>query len=199
MNKLARSGVDVQALVEVLLYDLVDTFNFAKNMSKEQVEKCAMALIDTYWNYSPEDFIRCCANIKQSKYLDKMFESFDESKIHFCFGRYDLERQEEIFQLRQKESSDWKQANKEPLLGEAINQQLKEYANTLIDKAKPKESKPREKTESEKIMDELIHEFDELYSNQGKGVGGQRFVLYDGKMRNIDDYCNYRFSQLFKS
>lgn len=58
LAKLEREGVNTQALVKYLLSDLVEVFNFGKNMSDTQLTNCANSLIELYWNFTPEDFLK---------------------------------------------------------------------------------------------------------------------------------------------
>jgi hypothetical protein len=195
LAKLEREGVNTQALVKYLLSDLVEVFNFGKNMSDTQLTNCANSLIELYWNFTPEDFKRCCFNIKACKYIEKFYESMDEPKIQFCFKEYNKERIEEIETLRQKEASLHKQELKEPLLGDEVFKKMGTLAESLLKKDEKKELPKREKTEMELLMDAYILEFDNLYKSQDKGGTGQRFVLYDKRMLSVEEYCNKRFSE----
>ncbi len=193
INKLKREGVEVKAVVVYFIADLVEVFNFGKGMNTLQISALCDALIEKFWNYSPEDFKRCCQNIKECKYIEKFYESIDESKIHYCFNKYDEERENEIVSLRMRENSERKSEMKEPLLGTSVNEKFLEFANKLITKNKPEIK--RERTEQEKVLDGFIAEFDALFSQQDKGSGGQRFVEYKSKMYNIDTFCNLRYAE----
>jgi len=97
-------------------------------MNIDQVSETADLIIDLYPIFMPDDFVLCFKNIKTLKY-GKMMEGIDGSKILEMIRQYDIERDESIIEIREKESQKYKQdLNQMP---EAIYRASKKIIETL--------------------------------------------------------------------
>jgi len=165
-------------------------FNFPRTMSGYQIEETAELVIESYPIYMPEDFILCFKNIKLLRY-GKFFEGIDGAKILEMMAAYDLEREDQIMAVRQKEANQYKADAR--LMAEPVA----ELAKKILEK--PKEvkepAKPRQRSAIELAFDGYITDFDTLEKQQNFSQGAYRFVDYKNKIVDCAGYCNMRFDE----
>lgn len=85
------------------------------------------------------------------------------------------------------------------------NQRLASIANFLtedtlkaidnIGKIEKEQPKQRIKTDQEIKIQTLISEFDKLHRDYSVDTGGVRFIMYDNKPMNVEEYVNYKLTQ----
>jgi len=188
-----RGDAEVKAMLVLQIDKLLKFFNFNRSMDGEQVMETVNLIIESFPIYMPEDFILCFKNIKLLKY-GKFFEGIDGAKILEMMAAYDLEREDQIIQVRQKEANQYKADNR--LMAEPVA----ELAKKILDKPKEVKEpvKPREKNEAELRMDGYMSDFDKLHVSQGsKSLSGMKFVHFGGNVVDLQTYCNLRFSEEF--
>lgn len=188
---IADHGSDIiKAMLMNEISLLCKFFNFNRTMDAFQISETADLIIELYPIYTPEDFILCFKNIKILKY-GKFFEGIDGGKLLEMIQAYDIERDEQIAQVRQKQTSDFKQMNR------TMHENVAEMAKAIIEKPKEKPiSEPlRDLTNGELLMQGYIKEFDKLHSEQTPFQRGIKFVEYKGKKLDVQTFCNFRFSE----
>ena len=165
----------VQVVLIGLISDLNAFFNLPRPMNGMQIAQTAELILDCYPNYTPEDIVRCFRNIKTLKY-GKLFEGLDGGKILDFFASYDLDRENEIVDLRRSEAAKHKEASKMPA----------EILGPLLEKFKKDEAKPKlQKSPEDQQIQDFYREFDLLHRNHPVKIGGfevfPRLVEYRGQ------------------
>lgn len=68
--------------------------------------------------------------------------------------------------------------------------------NNVLNKFKPVESKPREETESEKLIKSWVAEFDKIYNAKYRDTKDSiRFIIQNGKKMNIDQWLKFKMEE----
>jgi len=183
----------IKGMLMTEISNMCKFFNFPRTMSGYQIEETAELIIEAYPIYMPEDFILCFKNIKLLKY-GKFFEGIDGAKILEMMAAYDLEREDQIIQVRQKEANQYKADAR--LIAEPVAEIAKKILEKPVQAKEP--IKLREKNEAELRMDGYMSDFDTLHVSQGsKSLSGMKFVHFGGNVVDLQTYCNLRFSEEF--
>lgn len=183
-----RGDVEVKAMLVKQIIELTEFFNFARTMNIDQVSQTADLVIELFPIFTPEDFILCFKNIKTLKY-GKFYEGIDGSKILEMVRAYDLDRDEQLIQYRQKEANDYKAQ------GKTLEPAIYQAAKGIIEKPITKSERITIVNEYDQIMQGYMSEFDKLFTHQNPFARGIRFVNYAGKDMDIATYCNKRFEE----
>lgn len=184
-----------KALLVKLVADVSKFFNYNRNLNQNQGIQTVNLIVECFPDYTIEDFIRCFKNMKTGKY-GKFFEGMDGGKIIDCLELYGIDQANEIIELRRQESERHKQEGRELIQNDIILGALKNAVQKLDANKKPvTENKPREKTESEKMFQRWISNFDKIYQRQNPFGQGLKFVKRSGKMMDINEFLEHKIEQ----
>lgn len=196
LQKISRTNGEnyLLSLVDFFITDLASFFNFARNMTPQQIAQTSGLVIELYPHFKAEDLAKCFKNIKILKY-GKLYEGLDGSKILEFLNLYDLERQEEIIQFRIAENSKNKAEINPGEYSEKYINLLKEVEKYVkVDKKEPLPEAVKNNEFMKGIFLEYEKEFDKLHVEQ-KAKNGMGFVEYKNKKYNFTEYCNLRFNE----
>lgn len=187
-----------RALLVKLVIDVTKFFNYNRTINEQQCTQTVSLALECFPDYTIEDFIRCFKNMKMGKY-GKFYEGMDGNKILECLEQYGVDKANEIYEFRRKESNEYKLASNE--IGEALLPVLKKVVEKLDAKEKikaPSVPKVRERTENEKRFDKWIEQFETIYSQRPIKPGGSKaikFIKRYGKIMDINTFLNYKLEQ----
>jgi hypothetical protein len=182
---------EITACIITLIGETAAFFNVQRNMTPSQMVQTSELIIKEYYHLSLEDLKHFFDMIKLGKY-GTMYESFDGGKVLTALGKYDVQRETELIELRAKTKNDLNKSNK--VLGFLTDEQLTLLHSNFGIKEIPKANQLPEKSEHDKLIQSYFKEFDLLYNN-GKDKEGQRFVEYKGRVVSITEYCEIRIGE----
>lgn len=135
--------------------------------------------------------------MKTGKY-GRFFEGIDGNKILDCLEQYGVEKTNEIYEYRRKESNEHKLESKK--VGEVLLPILKKVVEKLDAKEQIKTPAPkvRERTENEKRFDRWLDQFEKAYSRRPVTPGGSsaiKFIRRYGKIMDINTFLEYKLNQ----
>lgn len=185
-----------KAMLIVLINDLLDFFNYNRTMTINQIGQTIELIIDNYGAYTPEDFKICFNAIKIGKY-GKFYEGIDGGKILEMIKQYDIERDQDLINYRQKENKNFNTGN--------IHHSVASILKPIFDKKNEKVNmnliitEPRPRTEHEILIQEIMQEFDLLHKNKPYNEKETfKTIPYNGKNLMIDQFVNLRLEELNK-
>jgi hypothetical protein len=83
----------LQALLTIIVIDLVEFFNVGKTMNEKQVVQTVKLIIDEFYYLKPDDFKLCFDNAKKGKY-GKVYDRIDGAVIFEWLSSYVRDRME---------------------------------------------------------------------------------------------------------
>lgn len=199
---IAQHGeLKVKALLTLLISETLDFFSIANSMSDNQIAQTVNLILEDFSTYKPDYFILCFNRAKKGNY-GKSYNRIDGQIIFEWLRAFDLEFMLEIEEDRISEQKKLKSdvihvgayselppVNERPV-------PMPDYFKETISKigVKKLDYKPKEPTPEQKYFNGLINEFNELHEEQG-AEPGKKFVKYDGKMLDVNEYIEARVNQ----
>lgn len=192
----------IQALLNIILVDLVLFFEVGKTMGADQIKQTVQLVLEDYSHLKPEDFKLCFNRLKKG-YYGKLYDRLDGQIILDCLGQYDNERTGEIESIRAKENREYKKLSAAPLLptaeikpdDEVFNRNMKILKDNLAEAKKQREqSKPVEVRKPDPVYEmhqRWMRNFSDIYTLRpvGKGI---RIIKRYGKMLDINGYMEHK-------
>jgi len=106
--RIARECGDmkINAILVVVVTDLVDFFNVGKTMSPQQVASTVILIREEYPYFRIEDFKLCFTNAKKGIY-GKVYDRIDGAVILEWLDKYSLERQKAFYYFHNKDKQEY--------------------------------------------------------------------------------------------
>lgn len=186
-----------KAMVSLLIDDLIDFYSFNRAMGAKQIVQTVDLIIDNYPSFTPEDFIICFNNIKLGKY-GKLYEGIDGAKILDMIHQYDTERDEDLMEYHKNRNKELNSG----LLHESIIEVIKPIVQRIEETKKTeinleiKPPVPREITEDEVIVQEILKEFDVLHSKKGHTNEVIRTISYKNEIIDQGKYLEIKLEEM---
>lgn len=190
--------IGTKAILTIIIQDVINFYNVVRPMSDVQIAGTIDIVLTEYWYLRPEDFKLCFNRAKTGKY-GKVLDRMDGSIILSWIEAYVQERDCEIESYRLKEAKEKKILEDEE---RAKYSEIAKEAIKMFD-FKTKETEKvdltiREKTEAEKLVDEIIREFDKEHMNNPVKINGEntsiRMIRVSNQNMTTEDYVNYKLN-----
>lgn len=206
LSRLIKTGQEdqVKALLTYYVTDYAMFLNVGNNMSQEQVLSTVELIIEKYYLYKPEDFELFFKRAKMGAY-GTSYNRVDGVVILEMLARYDEERAFDIAILNEKKTGEYKESNRD-LLATIVDKAPTEMKSALEESLRKKmikiASQPKKEiSEEQKIVSEVMAEFDEMYKNQPSDKekekdGLFRMVEYQGRKMDIEKYVLARIEEI---
>lgn len=180
----------VKALLTHLIFDVNDFFKVEQMSDKQIIQTVELIIGDMDLMYlKPDDFILCFNRAKKGMY-GKLFNRLDGQIIFEWINAYSVERDNEIIELRIKESQQAKQDCK--VLGNINTEKIM----AEIEKKHPPKNTIIEPIYQPCSNESLMKEFDALFKEQDNGgIIAIRTVLYNGKHLDLQHYVETRINE----
>lgn len=186
----AFSPQTVQALLTTLINDLADYLNIGKNLTGPQVVQTVNLIRSDkdLASFKIEDFKVCFDEMKRGKY-GKFYDRLDGQIIFECLYKYANERADAVenisIQGHQDNGADERKKVINPVIAEVLKQAIKEIPEEGAKIApKPIERDPR--------ITEIFAEFDKLWATKSVEMPGGRWIEYQGKVMNQNDFLEFK-------
>lgn len=114
--------MQLQALLTIILIDLIEYFNVGKTMGEQQVVQTVKLIIDEYHYLKPEDFRLCFDNAKKGKY-GKVFDRIDGAVIFEWLNQH-VNNRFEFFE--NKSIQEHEQIKYQEMKGTSVHRERKE-------------------------------------------------------------------------
>lgn len=187
--------IGVKAVVSLILIETLDFLNVGKTMNDRQVAQTVDLILEDYSVYKIDYFVLFFNRVKKG-HFGKLYDRVDGQVLLDWLRQFDLDYQLDIEQERINEK---KRIEKDVSLSEFDRPTpMPDYVKDMIKKVVPpiKEVTERPKTENQKLVDQVISEFDALHKDQDDFSGGKRYVKYNGKMMDVSEYIHERILEL---
>lgn len=174
---------DVRAVLVLMVIEHVKFFNVGKTMNENQVVETVKLIMHQYSGYKLEDFAACFNNRKLGKY-GKLYDVMDGSIILQDLALYDTER---MAIIEQKHNHNKFTDNNSFI--EFMPQDIKEEFDKIVPPFKPSlEVRGYERSPFDKLISEIYRQFDIMYFSQKRNDGAIRYIIYEGKQMDLNDY-----------
>jgi len=189
--KVEKGESYVKALLTLLIIDTADFLSVGKSMSNNQVMQTVNLILEDYWHYKIDHFVLCFNRAKKG-YFGKQYDRIDGQVIFSWLEQFDLEFSADVETERRNEA---KRIEKD-ILSNQKGVPMPENVKALITDLGKKETvfKQIEISEEQKYFNGLINDFNNLHELQGDEPG-KKFVKYDGKMLDVNEYIEARVNQ----
>lgn len=190
--KTDKGELILNALLTSILTDLVMFFNVGKTMNTQQIVELANFIKTDYYFIRPSELKYCFDNAKKGRY-GQLYDRIDGSIIISWLDDYCAERLNTVIDEKVKENKNFtrESALSHPAIAEilkkAININPAEFKIEInTDTPKKVSSKADERIQG------FLKEFDILYNNKPLGSKSKRFVDYNGKILDQDEFISFR-------
>lgn len=202
LSKINEIGIlQVSALLNIILVDLVLFFEVGKTMGADQVKQTVGLILEDYKHLKPEDFKLCFNRFKKGHY-GKLYDRLDGQIILDVLMRYDNERDSEIENIRSRENRELKKLAAQPLLpagdvdDDVFRRNIEKLKSDLAaskrlrEENKREESKPKPNPIQEMHMG-WIERFNALYrlGPMGKGI---KIINRYGRKLDLNAYLEHK-------
>lgn len=183
----------LNAFITSMVTDLVLFFNVGKTMNTSQVVQVVEFIKTDYYFLKPSEIRYCFDNAKKGKY-GKLYDRIDGTIIFDWIEQYLLERLDTVVSDNEKKSEEYKKniiTDNLPLLELISDISPLEEPKTEIKDNAPK----RELNEGELKIQALFKEFDRIWEQDEKTYGGKRFVDFEGKIMDQEEFVSYNLKK----
>ena len=184
----------IKAILVKILTDLISFFNVGKTMNANQVIQTVELIIDSYPMFKLSHFKLCFNRAKAGRY-GKVYDRIDGQVIFEWLGLFEQEIEEDIIELRRKESQQAKEDSKDLSL-------ILGNENIKVDFRQIGKEKPVEKPQIEldKKIQRWLRQFDEIQKKRPilKDNGetmSVSLVKRINKIMDSRDWLNYKLEQ----
>lgn len=197
LTKLVNNGdVMVKALIVHAITDLNNFLNFQNIMTVPQITETALMILSDYNALKIED-IRVCFNNGKKGYYGQLYGRIDGQIIMLWLQQYSTDRTNEY--LRIKDFNEKQALNKKIEASEVNIEGQKKVAEVMREALKsvevPKAEKPvREKTESEKLIQRFITQFQKIAIKRGLDSDTKYIFMYK-KPITCEEYLHIKVKQ----
>lgn len=184
-----------QAILSILLTDLVDFFNIGKSMSDTQIASTVNLILEDFSVFKPDDFILCFKRAKKGKY-GKVYDRLDGQIILEWLAQYECERNAEIedFRIIEKKRLE-KNLSQKPDEPIHMPEEIKQKLAKILNKEPKHEVTVFQTTPEQQLANRFISQFDALWM-LGKISSKGRFVRKYGRILNVNEYLEHKYYQL---
>jgi hypothetical protein len=200
VNLKKEAGEDVlDGALELLVADLIESFNIGKTMNGMQAKFTAQAIKDDYYYLKLEEIKFVFSQAKKGKY-GVMYDRIDCAVICEWLEKYVTDREDILIQKnveQAKEKAKEVQNDWAGLSKQLKQMELSELRKEVVERAK----KPREKTEEEILVQDIFKEFETLYKDQSDirpGDEAGRFVRYNDQHLDIESFLRLKLEESAK-
>lgn len=198
--------VELQAVLVLLLTDVIDFFSVGKSMSDGQVAETIKLILKEFFYFKIDDFKLCFDRAKTGKY-GKVYDRIDGNIIFEWLELYDFERLEEIERIR---TDQHEKIIKEDLSAgwtEESKQMISKIVSSFEQVKKEISIEPRilkKQTDADRIIQSWLKKFDSICYKQLKWIRNEkgdpvgRFIKISGKMLDMNQYLKYKLEQQVK-
>lgn len=177
-----------KAFLSVIITDLVMSFNIGKTMNTNQVAETVILIQSNYYFLKPSELKYCFDNAKMGRY-GQLYDRIDSSIIFDWIEKYLEERMETCVSENQKQNYEFNSILVHENVLKAIRMGLE----------KPKEE-PKEfviqTDEQRELCNQIFLEFDKIFGLAE--VQGKKFIDYNGKILDIDEFLKIRLTEITK-
>lgn len=197
LTKLVINGdVMVKALIVHAITDLNNFLNFQNIMTVPQITETALMILSDYNALKIEDIMVCFNNGKKGHY-GQLYGRIDGQIIMLWLQQYSTDRTNEY--LRIKDFNEKQSLNKKIEASEVNIEGQKRVAEVMREALKsvevPKVEKPvREKTESEKLIQRFINQFQKIAIKRGLDSDTKYIFMYK-KPITCEEYLHIKVKQ----
>lgn len=197
LTKLVNNGdVMVKALIVHAITDLNNFLNFQNIMTVPQITETALMILSDYNALKIED-IRVCFNNGKKGHYGQLYGRIDGQIIMLWLQQYSTDRTNEY--LRIKDFNEKQALNKKIEASEVNIEGQKRVAEVMREALKsvevPKVEKPvREKTESEKLIQRFINQFQKIAIKRGLDSDTKYIFMYK-KPITCEEYLHIKVKQ----
>lgn len=161
-------------------------------MNENQVNFMVETIKQDYYYLKPEELKYCFDNAKKGRY-GQLYDRLDAAIICEWIEKYLEERTQIAINLRENENKINNSGSIHPKYASKLKELFKEEnINPVIPQEK------REKTEHEILVQDILREFDSLYSNAPTISEAFRTIEYLGKRITVEQFLEIRLSELSK-
>jgi len=190
-----NGAVTVQAILTLLIADIVSFLNVGKAMGQTQIAQTITLILNdvTTKNLKPDDFKVCFENAKKGVY-GKVYDRIDGMIIfewlwQYCGERQDLIETKQVIKHSETLAEE-KRAKWSPEMIAILKSTIKP-----IEKEK-KVKTLREKTEQEKLIQKFLGQFDKIWAKMPYKPKQGKFIKRFGKVFSPIEYTEYKLKQL---
>ena len=186
-DKYTRMEVEAFITAQCLKFLQVNSPDASNHLLAEQFAEDVM---ETRLDWKPEDinmffrFIRQRQDLPQCRIYGNKITGIKLSELITVYEDHRAEERESFINSQ-------KEQEKAPM-----NLTVLHALNNVLNKFKPVESKPREETESEKLIKSWVAEFDKIYNAKYRDTKDSiRFIIQNGKKMNIDQWLKFKMEE----
>lgn len=187
----------VIAFLIKMINHAISSFNVTNSMNGIQVTQVARSILKMYWGYKISDFKLCFDRAKNGFYGTN-FNRIDQEIVMGWIHSYSIERDEEIALIRQTESND-KKADAKSFSNEVTEVILPILKNSVerisINEKKQDSKSLSARTETDKLANKWMSQFDKYHDKKQIVKGGIRFIRRYGKLMDLTEFLDYKLSQ----
>jgi len=188
----------IKAILVKLLEGFINFLNVGKNMNGKQIADTIEVILDTHPHLSLLDFKLLFSRMKTGFYgtfYDRMDGMVIIEKINaYVSEKQDCIEERNINLHKQKKIEEQMHGGYHPDVVKAMEEAMgkKKIENVFQD------SQPRERTESEKIADRWMRQFDNLHSKFGVPNISGRFIKINKEVFDFTGFMNRKFENATK-
>lgn len=185
--------VVAKAFLTFIVTELIESFNVGKTMNDMQVVFAVNGIQEDYFFLKPEELKFCFDKAKKGKY-GTMYDRIDAAVIFGWIEEFLIERTQVCIDQNIEQAKSFKIGEINPIYEKLFKEIVKRFPegkNINMDLITPV---PRERTEEEKIIQDILKEFDEL-----RGFDpGIKFVTYNKKHYSQSEFLYAKIEELNK-
>lgn len=190
------------ATLTILLNDISNFLNVGKNFTVPQIEQTCYLIAENFKHLKIDDIV-ICFNRAKSGFYGKSYDRLDGMMVMEWLNAYEMERDEQIVNLRQNENNRIKKNIDESEINPKavpMPDNVKEFIKKIGKKqeAEKLRSMSEEEYQTQRLLARLDKQFSNLFRKYGVTIKGYRFLVINDLKVNLKEFLDYKLENYYR-